>query len=382
MKAKNTHQNLLEDGIHLIIKAFNEQKNEYENIIDNLNQKITDYETQISSLKEQNKIFKNKIIKLLKRLKDISTTVNEIGLTDDENIDNGNLNIEGINNNHIRLNTIDNSNSSYIVTSNIKNNLLGKNTFNSLSFQKLKNEINRNKIENFLAKSSNIRKVPTYKKIKNNSGFIHSSNNPNNNTKKTCSQYNLNLNINNNNNDKNKYRSYKSPEIPRRERRNINPLENCCITNFNTEEGKNCFNNTNYNDNLYSNKENNNLNICNTFINDKKCNSFRRKQHYNNDNKSSYNKKINEHIQGGSGEGFFVSKENEQNETEKEGSCEDIYNCFLERCKKEVCYEDYQKIKKILKNYDIKNNIDAQNKVKKKLKENYNLIECFNSIMN
>ena len=64
----------LEDAFNIIKLIINDEKKQYENIIKTLNQKISELKLEISQLKEENKIYKNKIFQFQNYFYSISKT--------------------------------------------------------------------------------------------------------------------------------------------------------------------------------------------------------------------------------------------------------------------------------------------------------------------
>ena len=72
----------LKKGIQMIIKAFNEQKEQYLKIINSMKEKIALLEEQITKLTEENNRYQNKLFSLQQNIKYISKTICQI--KDDE----------------------------------------------------------------------------------------------------------------------------------------------------------------------------------------------------------------------------------------------------------------------------------------------------------
>ena len=77
-------------GIQMILEAFNEQKKQYLNIINSMNEKMILLEQQVSKLKEENAFYQNKLHTLQKNIKCISKSICQ--LKDDEILNNDVIN--------------------------------------------------------------------------------------------------------------------------------------------------------------------------------------------------------------------------------------------------------------------------------------------------
>ena len=73
----------VDKGVNMILKAFNEQKEEYLKVIKELKEKIFMLEEIIAKLKKENNIYQNKLNSLKKNIKSISQTIYTV--RDDEN---------------------------------------------------------------------------------------------------------------------------------------------------------------------------------------------------------------------------------------------------------------------------------------------------------
>ena len=65
---KNIELKDFQKGIQKILEAFNEQKKQYINIINSMNEKLILLEQQINKLKEENAFYQNKLHKLQKNI--------------------------------------------------------------------------------------------------------------------------------------------------------------------------------------------------------------------------------------------------------------------------------------------------------------------------
>ncbi len=135
---KNIEIKDFQKGIQKILEAFNEQKKQYINIINSMNEKLILLEQQINKLKEENAFYQNKLHKLQKNIKCISKSICQ--LKDDEILNNEEINYN-----------------SEINDKNDKNNLFEKDKYLKLLSDKKKNLIihNLNKIDSQRAKNKN-----------------------------------------------------------------------------------------------------------------------------------------------------------------------------------------------------------------------------------
>ena len=135
-------------GIQMILEAFNEQKKQYLNIINSMNEKMILLEQQISKLKEENAFYQNKLHTLQKNIKCISKSICQ--LKDDEILNNDVIND---NNDNIVKNPITNKfdKDNYLKIIMDKNkDLLNIHNLNKLENQKTKNKNHKNKYINEL----------------------------------------------------------------------------------------------------------------------------------------------------------------------------------------------------------------------------------------
>ena len=110
------NESLLDKGLKMIIQAFNEQKNEY-------NQKISLLQLEIKKLKEENFLYKNKLTSLQQKLNSLSKTAL---LFDEETVDKKSVEKKNMGqtlNNEILLSS-DNINN---IMSKNKNNIMSRN---------------------------------------------------------------------------------------------------------------------------------------------------------------------------------------------------------------------------------------------------------------
>ena len=135
-------------GIQMILEAFNEQKKQYLNIINSMNEKMILLEQQVSKLKEENAFYQNKLHTLQKNIKCISKSICQ--LKDDEILNN---NVINDNNDNIVKNPITNKfdKDNYLKIIMDKNkDLLNIHNLNKLENQKTKNKNHKNKYINEL----------------------------------------------------------------------------------------------------------------------------------------------------------------------------------------------------------------------------------------
>ena len=135
-------------GIQMILEAFNEQKKQYLNIINSMNEKMILLEQQVSKLKEENAFYQNKLHTLQKNIKCISKSICQ--LKDDEILNNDVIND---NNDNIVKNPITNKfdKDNYLKIIMDKNkDLLNIHNLNKLENQKTKNKNHKNKYINEL----------------------------------------------------------------------------------------------------------------------------------------------------------------------------------------------------------------------------------------
>ena len=135
-------------GIQMILEAFNEQKKQYLNIINSMNEKMILLEQQVSKLKEENAFYQNKLHTLQKNIKCISKSICQ--LKDDEILNNDVIND---NNDNIIKNPITNKfdKDNYLkIIMDKKKDLLNIHNLNKLENQKTKNKNHKNKYINEL----------------------------------------------------------------------------------------------------------------------------------------------------------------------------------------------------------------------------------------
>ena len=132
-------------GIQMILEAFNEQKKQYMNIINSMNEKMILLEQQVSKLKEENAFYQNKLHTLQKNIKCISKSICQ--LKDDEILNNDVIN-DNIVKNPI-TNKFDKDNYLKIIMDKNKD-LLNIHNLNKLENQKTKNKNHKNKYINEL----------------------------------------------------------------------------------------------------------------------------------------------------------------------------------------------------------------------------------------
>ena len=148
VNGKNIDIKDFQKGIQMILEAFNEQKRQYINIINSMNEKMILLEQQISKLKEENAFYQNKLHTLQKNIKCISKSICQ--LKDDEILNNDVIND---NNDNIVKNPITNKfdKDNYLKIIMHKNkDLLNIHNLNKLENQKTKNKNHKNKYINEL----------------------------------------------------------------------------------------------------------------------------------------------------------------------------------------------------------------------------------------
>ena len=148
VNGKNIDIKDFQKGIQMILEAFNEQKKQYINIINSMNEKMILLEQQISKLKEENAFYQNKLHILQKNIKCISKSICQ--LKDDEILNNDVIND---NNDNIVKNPITNKfdKDNYLKIIMDKNkDLLNIHNLNKLENQKTKNKNHKNKYINEL----------------------------------------------------------------------------------------------------------------------------------------------------------------------------------------------------------------------------------------
>ena len=136
-------------GINIILEAFNEQKEQYINIINIMKEKIIFLEKQVKKLTEDNAIYQNKLHTLQKNIKCISKSICQ--LKDDEML----INTDEENNDNIIKREENNLNEkesfiNSIVDKNKSNYFLEKNNMNQIDLLKIENKKHKNKLLNNL----------------------------------------------------------------------------------------------------------------------------------------------------------------------------------------------------------------------------------------
>jgi hypothetical protein len=148
----------LEDAFQIISSIINTEREKYENIINNMNQKMNELKTQLDQMKDENSKYKNKIFELQNQFASISNTISQLNeVKDSKAINENNLNLyssetfeknssEKINNNNDFTNRLKNEYKSL----NDKDN--NKNSYNNIDS---KNNINSNFVDKELNKQNN-----------------------------------------------------------------------------------------------------------------------------------------------------------------------------------------------------------------------------------
>ena len=156
-------------GIQIILEAFSEQKKQYIQIINSLNEKIISLEQQVNELKEENSIYRKKLHNLQNKIKCISKSICQ--LKDDEmliNDEDNEVNIDkkennNLNENESRWKSLMNENSSkeffqakrLINKEMIKKNNIKNKYFNELNHYTRDNDISVNKKDKIYTKAIN-----------------------------------------------------------------------------------------------------------------------------------------------------------------------------------------------------------------------------------
>ena len=143
------NESLLDKGLKMIIQAFNEQKNEY-------NQKISLLQLEIKKLKEENFLYKNKLTSLQQKLNSLSKTAllfDEV--TEDKKNEENKIMGQNLNNEILlssdNINNIMSKNKNNIMSRNDRTDRtsLGKNTtFRKKKFQSIYVNNENKKINN------------------------------------------------------------------------------------------------------------------------------------------------------------------------------------------------------------------------------------------
>ena len=146
---KNIEIKDFQKGIQVILEAFNEQKKQYMNIINSMNEKMILLEKQINKLKEENAFYQNKLHTLQKNIKCISKSICQ--LKDDEILNNEEINDNSSNNadKNVKNSSFDKNN--YLKLISDKNKDLQKiHNLNKIDAQNARNKNHKNKYINEL----------------------------------------------------------------------------------------------------------------------------------------------------------------------------------------------------------------------------------------
>ena len=146
---KNIEIKDFQKGIQVILEAFNEQKKQYMNIINSMNEKMILLEKQINKLKEENAFYQNKLHTLQKNIKCISKSISQ--LKDDEILNNEEINDNSSNNadKNVKNSSFDKNN--YLKLISDKNKDLQKiHNLNKIDAQNARNKNHKNKYINEL----------------------------------------------------------------------------------------------------------------------------------------------------------------------------------------------------------------------------------------
>ena len=123
MSINNQNTEPFNKSINMICESFNILKLEYETIINQLIEKISQKDFQIKTLKEKNTKYKDKIKYLIKRLKAITNTVKDIEVESEEEFD---------------LNCLNKKKVDYKTVSNSFAPIIKKNSINNLNINNIK----------------------------------------------------------------------------------------------------------------------------------------------------------------------------------------------------------------------------------------------------
>ena len=159
---EENNESLLDKGLKIIIRAFNEQKNEY-------SQNIFSLQSEIKKLKEENSIYKNKLSSLQQKLNSLSKTVLLLDedVEESKNEEEKKVMMETLNNEfHLINKNLINKNKNNIGISRNNRTSLGKNITN------LKKKFKTNAFNS----NEEINKINNMKTINNNHKRIYSNN--------------------------------------------------------------------------------------------------------------------------------------------------------------------------------------------------------------
>ena len=148
----------LEDAFQIISSIINTEREKYENIINNMNQKMNELKTQLDQLKDENSKYKNKIFELQNQFVSISNTISQLNeVKDSKAINENNLNLYSSetfdkNNSEKTINNNDQTNRLQNEFKSLNNKDDNKNSYNNLDS---KNNINSNFVDKELNKQNN-----------------------------------------------------------------------------------------------------------------------------------------------------------------------------------------------------------------------------------
>lgn len=137
---KNVDIKELKKGIQMILRAFNEQKEQYLKIINSMKEKIISLEEQIMKLKEENILYQNKLYTLQKNIKCISKTICQI--KDEDSIED--KNISDMDKSEKSISSEDSQNLKIKLTKDKNNDFFKKHSLNKLEMKKITKNNNKN----------------------------------------------------------------------------------------------------------------------------------------------------------------------------------------------------------------------------------------------
>ena len=364
-------QSLLDKGLKIIICAFNEQKKEY-------SQNISQLETEIKKLKEENYIYKNKLSVLQKKLNTLSKTVCVLDIEAEEaknqvekKLSESKKAISTLNDEYNNINYNNKKKKKNNSVSNkftlYKNFLLQNKNYN-LGLDQYENSNPKTYSNNFQYNLTNMIDSPkntSYNKVLENLNYLK---------KKKNNYFQNEASVTNNSylmDKEAKDNDINLCEDSRTERKKIFS-QKYLDTNRNKHIKDNILNkkmNEIINNNSASSINGNNLNDINE--NEEKRNDDDI-CHKSNENSNLCSKNINSEE-----EIFFKDMKISGDNNSK------LYkrlNVFLEECKVKLNALDYENVIDLLKSFEIDSNIDIKKKVKKILNNNHKLCKLFDNI--
>ena len=121
----------VDNGVEMVLTAFNQQKIQFIKIINSLKEKIIILENQIIKLKNENILYKNKINSIQKKIRHISTSIYE--LKDDDN-----------------FNTNKNNTKENNLISEVKHNIRSKTSKQKHNAKEKRHSLNKNQLKKLL----------------------------------------------------------------------------------------------------------------------------------------------------------------------------------------------------------------------------------------